>query len=482
MAQEMHALFPDDTECAAWFDSLEEWARASVGAVVDAGLGIKQLDLRGSGFAQIPHGVFVNFQAFGLTTLHLSYCSTLAVLPESLGQLQTLKTFYLRGCSSLAALPVSLGQLRALTELYLSDCSSLAALPKSLSQLQALTTLDLRGCNNLARESFTRVDLVLKRNTRIRDRIRDGRALRFPMTIDAFKATVLFGSLRPLPTGAGGAGGGASDANDAPPPANVPNVTPVLGAFPDCILSRLNEHGQHFASNAKRLIADYCGVSYKAAEVEWVADIARQVEEEVPGVDEDEGDEDEDGDDEDDDNDDNDDEDDDDEDDDDDEEEVVYCSHPGCDEEHEYADGDFDQHCASCHTWLHRNIGIGIVQHEERGIEFTVCSHCVTEEEYLSGGYTDDEGHLQRLRATPEALVRMADLACARTQIQGIDSGKEFFENRESFKSEYKSTMNAIAKEWNMGDADNFSFLGDHANDVLETRYRTCLIGIQFPD
>ena len=175
-------------------------------------------------------------------------------------------------------------------------------------------------------------------------------------------------------------------------------------------------------------------------------------------------------DDEDDDDDDDDDEDDDDDDDEDDDEEVVYCSHPGCDEEHEYADGDFDQHCASCHTWLHRNIGIGIVQHEERGIEFTVCSHCVTEEEYLSGGYTDDEGHLQRLRATPEALVRMADLACARTQIQGIDSGKEFFENRESFKSEYKSTMNAIAiaKEWNMGDADNFSFLGDHANDVLE--------------
>ena len=91
MAQEMEGTpFPDDTECAAWFDSLEEWARASVGAVVDAGLGIKQLDLRGSGFAQIPHGVLVNFQAFGLTTLHLSYCSSLAVLPESLGQLRAL--------------------------------------------------------------------------------------------------------------------------------------------------------------------------------------------------------------------------------------------------------------------------------------------------------------------------------------------------------------------------------------------------------
>ena len=242
----------------------------------------------------------------------------------------------------------------------------------------------------------------------------------------------------------------------------MPNVAPVFGAFPDCILSKLNSDGPHHAAVLKRRIADYCGVAYKAVEVEWVADIARQVEEEVPGVDEDEGDEDEDGDDEDDEDDDNDDED---------EDEVVYCSHPGCDEEHEYADGDFDQHCASCHTWLHINIGIGIVQHEDRGIEFTVCSDCVTEQEFLSGGYTDDEGHLQRLRATPETLVRMVDLACARAQIQGIYSGGEFFENRDSFESEYESTMNAIAKEWNMGDADNFSFLGDHANDVLEDTY-----------
>ena len=72
------------------------------------------------------------------------------------------------------------------------------------------------------------------------------------------------------------------DVNDAPPLANVPNVAPVFGAFPDCILSKLNSDGPHHAAVLKRRIADYCGVAYKAVEVEWVADIARQVEEEVP--------------------------------------------------------------------------------------------------------------------------------------------------------------------------------------------------------
>ena len=40
-------------------------------------------------------------------------CSSLAALPESLGQLQALTTLYLEGCTSLAVLPESLGQLQA---------------------------------------------------------------------------------------------------------------------------------------------------------------------------------------------------------------------------------------------------------------------------------------------------------------------------------------------------------------------------------
>lgn len=47
-----------------------------------------------------------------------------------------------------------------------------------------------------------------------------------------------------------------------------------FGAFPDCILSKLNSHGPHHASFMKKRIADYCGVSCVAAFDEWVEEIA----------------------------------------------------------------------------------------------------------------------------------------------------------------------------------------------------------------
>ena len=46
-------------------------------------------------------------------------------------------------CSSLAALPDAIGELKALTELVLYGCSSLAALPAAIGELKALTELDL---------------------------------------------------------------------------------------------------------------------------------------------------------------------------------------------------------------------------------------------------------------------------------------------------------------------------------------------------
>ena len=55
------------------------------------------------------------------------------------------------------------------------------------------------------------------------------------------------------------------------------------------------------------------------------------------------------------------------------------------------------------------------------------------------------------------------------SQIEGIESGQEFYEKREQYKSTYETIMNSIATEWNMGDDDNFSFLKDHANDLLES-------------
>ena len=56
---------------------------------------------------------------------------------------------YLNCCKSLAVLPESIGQLRALTELNLGGCSSLVALPESIGQLQVLTELNLEWCSSL---------------------------------------------------------------------------------------------------------------------------------------------------------------------------------------------------------------------------------------------------------------------------------------------------------------------------------------------
>ena len=108
------------------------------------------------------------------------------------------------------------------------------------------------------------------------------------MATHAFAASVLFGSMireRPSAAGAGdgGGGGGAVAAMEvvvaagserkggAPPPPLLRS----LGAFPDCILSKLNGDGAAFASLFKRRIADYCGVAYVSAVEEWeMAEIA----------------------------------------------------------------------------------------------------------------------------------------------------------------------------------------------------------------
>ena len=176
----------------------------------------------------------------------------------------------------------------ALTILNLNGCSSLAALPDSIGQLQALTKLNLYKCSSLAAESRERSELVTRRNEQIIARIRNNRALRFPMTTHDFAATVLFGSMLPRPPSAGDRSGDASN-DESPAAAAAAVVVPdaqlprVVGAYPDCMLSKLNGDGIHFASLFKRRIADFCGVSYdRAAVAEWMeVEIKVAVEEEL---------------------------------------------------------------------------------------------------------------------------------------------------------------------------------------------------------
>ena len=152
-------------------------------------------------------------QLQALTKLNLGDCSSLAALPESLGQLQALTELNLFDCTSLAALPESFGQLHALTELHLYGCSSLAALPESLGQLQALTILDLDYCDSLADESKDLARRLLQCNEKIRDGP-SGSPERFHMTTYDFAATILFGSSSRYGAGAVAASGQVGGGGD----------------------------------------------------------------------------------------------------------------------------------------------------------------------------------------------------------------------------------------------------------------------------
>jgi len=149
------------------------------------------------------------------------------------------------------------------------------------------------------------------------------------------------------------------------------------------------------------------------------------------------------------------------------------CHHPGCEYDHNYDDDHFHEHCELCQTWLHINMPINIIRHAENDNDFAVCHECVNDDTYIQGGYTDDAGILQIIRADSETMLRMIDVAYKSTQIEGINSGREFFEKREQFKVTYETAMNNIANKWNMGNDDNFNFLKDHANDLLESLYST---------
>jgi Leucine-rich repeat (LRR) protein len=60
-----------------------------------------------------------------LVEVHLSECSELGCLPDSIVDLSQLKTFDLWRCDKLENLPMEFGKLQSLVELDLSECSKL---------------------------------------------------------------------------------------------------------------------------------------------------------------------------------------------------------------------------------------------------------------------------------------------------------------------------------------------------------------------
>ena len=173
---------------------------------------------------------------------------------------------------------------RGLTELNLRSCSSLAALPESLGHLQALTTLNLGCCSSLADESKDLARRLLQCNEKIRDGP-SGSPERFHMTTYDFAATILFGSSSRYGAGAaaasgqvgggdGGGGGGVGGANDEAENYGPPRRRPRAAASEGCILGKINELGEDGgASDFKKNMADFCGVSFKGAFEGWAQEL-----------------------------------------------------------------------------------------------------------------------------------------------------------------------------------------------------------------
>ncbi len=86
-----------------------------------------------------------------LERLRISGCKSLARLPESAEQLNSLQTLELDGCMALQSLSTDVARLPALRSIILADCKGLQSLPGLLHPSTSLQRLDLTGCTNLLR-------------------------------------------------------------------------------------------------------------------------------------------------------------------------------------------------------------------------------------------------------------------------------------------------------------------------------------------
>jgi hypothetical protein len=75
-----------------------------------------------------------------LVQVHLSGCSELGCLFDSIVVLSHLKTFRLLACRKLENLPMEFGKLQTLVELDLSSCSKLGCLRDSIVDLSHFKT------------------------------------------------------------------------------------------------------------------------------------------------------------------------------------------------------------------------------------------------------------------------------------------------------------------------------------------------------
>jgi len=85
-----------------------------------------------------------------LQDLYIYYCHALHRLPEQLGELCSLHRLELCNLPALTSLPESMQRLTSLQFLNFSACHALTQLPESFGELPALQTFWIQGCPGLA--------------------------------------------------------------------------------------------------------------------------------------------------------------------------------------------------------------------------------------------------------------------------------------------------------------------------------------------
>ena len=94
------------------------------------------------------------------------------------------------------------------------------------------------------------------------------------MTTYDFAATILFGSSSRYGAGAAAASGQVGGGNDEAENDSPPRRRPRAAASEGCILGKINELGEDGgASDFKKNMADFCGVSFKGAFERWAQEL-----------------------------------------------------------------------------------------------------------------------------------------------------------------------------------------------------------------
>ncbi|KAL8268481.1 hypothetical protein R6Q59_002279 [Mikania micrantha] len=102
---------------------------------------LKKLDLSGSHLERLPGSIC---KLKHLKNLILYQCELLEMLPDDVGQLESLEELNLAYCSRLRDIPSNICKLKLLKDLKLYGCRRLEKLPHDMGNLQCLQILDIR--------------------------------------------------------------------------------------------------------------------------------------------------------------------------------------------------------------------------------------------------------------------------------------------------------------------------------------------------